>query len=509
MRHPLLAKLALAVGSVLATLAFLTGVELLLRVFDLGSERRYDPFAGFSNLVPMFERETREDGAAVFRTAVARRVAMRDEFLVEKPANGFRAFVVGGSSAAGVPYSYDFSFSGWLRRRLQAELPDRTVEVVNAALPGYASRRLVAVTRELAGYEPDLLIVYSGHNELVERRHYEHLLERDPRLFRLQVALASTRLYRLFSNVLGRDVRDRVPEFRFQGGRALAQMYAAARERLAGVDSARFERELEYAEIHYRFNVEEMIRVAKSAGAQVVLMTLSQNFADWPPGRSRHRPDLSATDRERWEAALAAGDALQAADCEAALAAWQEALQVDPGVAELRWRMAGCQRRLGRMNEARESYRLASDLDAVPYGAPTRHGTLLVDVERELEKRAQDGLVGDELFVDLVHPRLAAHLIIADLIADALAEAEVPAGEQRIRGSFTLPTAAALYRANPDLLIEEKLMLAVACALARRPECAERVTEEVLAEEPGHERALKALSMVRALRGTREEDGGD
>ena len=78
------------------------------------------------------------------------------------------------------------------------------------------------------------------------------------------------------------------------------------------------------------------------------------------------------------------------------------------------------------------------------------------------------GSPGEALFIDLVHPRLAVHLNIADLLADALAEAEVPAAEEWLRGAYTLPTAAALYRSNPDLLVEEKTMLALACALARR-----------------------------------------
>ena len=65
-----------------------------------------DPFAGFSNVVPMFEPGTRSDGTAVFRTTAPHRDAGPQDFLAQKPGGGFRAFVCwsyqsGGGSARG------------------------------------------------------------------------------------------------------------------------------------------------------------------------------------------------------------------------------------------------------------------------------------------------------------------------------------------------------------------------------------------------------------------------
>ena len=53
----------------------LVAAEVVLRVADVGADAgRYDPFAGFSRTVPMFEPATRGDGTAVLRTARARKV---------------------------------------------------------------------------------------------------------------------------------------------------------------------------------------------------------------------------------------------------------------------------------------------------------------------------------------------------------------------------------------------------------------------------------------------------
>ena len=97
-------RLLLLAGGFAAVLVVLLLLEGALALAGLGERRRHDPFVGFAELVPMFEREQDPDGRAVMRTARARATKHRDEFAVTKPARGFRVFVVGGSSAAGVPY---------------------------------------------------------------------------------------------------------------------------------------------------------------------------------------------------------------------------------------------------------------------------------------------------------------------------------------------------------------------------------------------------------------------
>ena len=81
--------------------------------------------------------------------------ASQRTFSARKPPDRFRIFVIGGSTAAGVPYPVNLGFSGWLERALDAALPQADVEVVNAAVSGYASRRVLLAAREIAEYEPD------------------------------------------------------------------------------------------------------------------------------------------------------------------------------------------------------------------------------------------------------------------------------------------------------------------------------------------------------------------
>ena len=49
--------------------------------------------------------------------------------------------------------------------------------MINAGGISYASYRVAVVIKELARYEPDLFIIYTGHNEFLEERTYRTLIE--------------------------------------------------------------------------------------------------------------------------------------------------------------------------------------------------------------------------------------------------------------------------------------------------------------------------------------------
>ena len=280
-------------------------------------------------------------------------------------------------------------------------------------------------------------------------------------------------------------------------------MYAVLDERQGGRGYPT-PRDVAYGEMLFRFNLEEMARAMQQVGARVMLLTLSQNFADWAPGASSHRAGLSPAEQAAWEASVAEGDRLvaEAHDCIGALQAYARALAIDDTFADLDYRVAGCERALGRFDAARVRYRQASDLDRVPYGAPTRYndilrevareqGAMLVDIDDALTRASPHGLVGEDLFVDFVHPNLRAHQLIAATVADTLRAAGVPAPPERwVLGRYVEPDPEALYGAEPRLRTQERLVRAVACTLARRDACALAEVDTVLATEPDHAWAL-------------------
>jgi hypothetical protein len=135
-------------GGIAVGLLLLAAIELVLRQLDR------DKGAG------LFTAEVRPDGVRVMRLSWNPQFnkpqpELRERsFLADKPPGTFRFFVVGESSAEGVPYGPGLAFSSWLQRRLEAEAPDVRWEVVNAALAGAQSSGILTLVRDIAKHAP-------------------------------------------------------------------------------------------------------------------------------------------------------------------------------------------------------------------------------------------------------------------------------------------------------------------------------------------------------------------
>ena len=76
-------------------------------------------------------------------------------FPAEKEKNEFRIFILGGSSV------YNLDSAPELEWKLEKEL-ENDVRIVNVAGLGYGTGRLLMRLKEIIGYDPDLVILYSG-----------------------------------------------------------------------------------------------------------------------------------------------------------------------------------------------------------------------------------------------------------------------------------------------------------------------------------------------------------
>ncbi len=83
----------------------------------------------------------------------------------EKKKNSFRVFVVGASSAAGYPYLSSASFSKFIRKKLEILYPEKIIEVSNFSMSAINSYTVRDLMPELLKKEPDLILIYLGHNE--------------------------------------------------------------------------------------------------------------------------------------------------------------------------------------------------------------------------------------------------------------------------------------------------------------------------------------------------------
>jgi tetratricopeptide (TPR) repeat protein len=250
-----------------------------------------------------------------------------------------------------------------------------------------------------------------------------------------------------------------------------------------------------YRELHYRFNLREMTLAMERVGARVILASIGQNLSDWPPGASLHRRDLSDAELRDFDDAVHDAEVAYArGDLDRAVASYRRAIAIDDGFAQTHFDLARLLRDLARIEEARRHFALASDLDQVPHGAHStfndtiaevarERGATFMDVAAELRRRSGTKLVGDDLFVDMVHPNLLAHLTIARSVFDGLRREDWPPGA-RWEPLAPLPSPDELLAADPHLRFLEQHVRAFACQLAMRPACAEDAAAAMRALEP-------------------------
>ena len=154
--------------------ALCLGFELLLRGI-------YSAHLGQSQFMETWYRAADFTGWHAPRAGVINRLGFHNvELRLPKSPDTFRVIVMGGS----VVYGEDPIESSWVwkfEQVLKKKLPNRHVEVLNAGIPGGTTQEDLSVLRKIIFLDPDLIIEYSGWNE-VYCSHYvpQGYRNRDP-----------------------------------------------------------------------------------------------------------------------------------------------------------------------------------------------------------------------------------------------------------------------------------------------------------------------------------------
>ena len=89
------------------------------------------------------------------------------ELSIEKPANTFRIFMVGGSTMVSTATTNDSTIPSLVQKMFDLQTLDHKVEVINAGISGgNSSTELQLIKSKIVDYNPDLLIMYDGWNDL-------------------------------------------------------------------------------------------------------------------------------------------------------------------------------------------------------------------------------------------------------------------------------------------------------------------------------------------------------
>lgn len=418
-------RIASGAAVAVAFFALLEGVLYLAGVVPL--YERADPYVGFAGYSPLFVERQTAPGQPVLETAPGKlRWFNRQQFPARKAAGVTRVFCLGGSTTYGRPYDDRTSFCGWLRAFLPSVDPHRRWEVVNAGGISYASYRVVRLMEQLSDHEPDLFIVYTGHNEFLEERTYGRMLD-TPEVVRDLASLASRlRVYSAMADVA------------YDRGDVLSADVDAVLDRSVGPEDYHRDDALRDAVLeHFRVSLDRMTRIADRAGAGLIFVTPASNIGDFSPFKSEPAEGLmdagiEQVRRLREEAAAA----LEAGDPSAALRTVETALAIDPRDPESLYLDGRVLRALGRPEEARRAFIAARDEDVAPLRALSPMPRIVAEVARDrgaglvdfaalVKERSPDGIPGSGLFLDHVHPTIEGNRLLALALVDAMVDRRV------------------------------------------------------------------------------------
>jgi tetratricopeptide (TPR) repeat protein len=424
-RQRLRSRVWTALLVVLSPLAFVTVAELGLRAVGFGyAPTLFRPVSGADAYT------TNLDFAYRF---FSRDIAIRPVplyFAAEKPEDGYRVFVVGGSAAFG-DFMPEYGLARILEVLLEERYPGVAFEVVNAAVAAVNSHVVLPIVREVARHDPDLIVFYIGNNEVVgpygpgSVRIRTGTAGETPGRLRVRAGLwvRGLRLGQLIERALialGIGGSGEAPEALAAGDLTRA---------LVRFDDPR----LPPTYAHFKRNLQDMLRAATASGGKALVVTVASNLRNFSPFASLHRRDLGDEETAAFDTAYAEGFARQGrGDCEGALAAYARAAAIDEEFAVLDFQRGTCLLRLGRIDEAREALVRARELDAGRYRADSAINAILRETEadgvRLLDgeaRFAESGLApvpipGDEFFYDHVHLRFDGSALLAHAVFEAV-----------------------------------------------------------------------------------------
>ncbi len=279
---------------------------------------------------------------------------------------------------------------------------------------------------ELVHYQPDLFIVYTGHNEFLEDRTYGDMRRRNRMLAGLLRAASYSRVFQ----VLQATLRPTPPE---PASRLPGEV--ATRLEIVGPEAYHRDRPWQQAVLeHFRSSLTRIVEQAHQAGARVIFVQPAANLKDFTPFKSEHTAGLSAEQVERWKALIVDGRRVQAAgDPQRAVTLLRDAEKLNPERAMGLWYLGDALLAAGQQEEALRYFVRAKDEDVCPLRALSEIGGILRQVTREQDVTLVDfpqlladrygalPAVGLDCFLDHVHPNLRVHADLGRVLAHQLA----------------------------------------------------------------------------------------
>ena len=361
-------------------------VEFALRVFNYGGNQRLF-VTGPEEQISHYWMCNQYVGKRYFYALGSTPSPPKDLFLKEKPENGYRIFVLGGSTTAGFPYSYNVMFPRILSVRLADIFPDRHIEVVNTAMSAVNSYTLYDFMDEILAQEPDALLIYAGHNEFYGAMGVgsQERLGNSPQFIYAYMKLRRFKLFMLIRDIVGslKKNMNRVAADESEIDPSNTLMARIVAEKNIPYKSELYERGIE----QYENNLSRILEKAGAHNVPVIVSELVSNIKDQKPFVSVKADTFPTANRayEIGQKLLEQGDYKDA----------RTALTLAKDLDALR-------------------FRATEEMNDIIHGLAEEYAVPVVPMKHIFEQNSEHQMIGNELILEHLHPNIKGYFLMAD-----------------------------------------------------------------------------------------------
>ncbi|NPU85321.1 MAG: hypothetical protein HPY65_12655 [Syntrophaceae bacterium] len=312
-------------------------------------------------------------------------------FLSNKPKNGCRIVIMGGSTAAGWPHPENMIFSKILEKRLSDTFPQKVIEIINTAIGAVNTYTLLDIIDEVLEQKPDVLLIYAGHNEFYGALGQGSSISfgKSRWIVNMYLKLQKLRVFYLLRDIIlyvktwvSRELpRDGADQYNF--------MNVVVGQKVIPLNSSTYSDGCN----QFRENMKDILQKAKNAGVPVMISELVSNVRDLSPFVSLSTPNNPP-----------------------ASLVYSEAQKLE---------------RENRIQEARDAYYKAKDLDVLRFRGPEEfnliirqvaeeYNAIFVPMKQYFENASPNQLIGETLMLEHVHPNESGQFMMSDAFYKAM-----------------------------------------------------------------------------------------
>jgi len=306
-----------------------------------------------------------------------------------KKENTFRIFCLGGSTTAGFPYEMTVPFPKQLEIMLRKDYPSKNIEVVNLGLSAVNSFTVLDWVPDILKQEPDLIIIYMGHNEFYGAYGTGSTISisNNAAIVRFVMKLRHYRTTQMLLSIINTFVTES------SDAQSTTVMEKIVSENFIAADSELRQITLQ----NYSDNLELILNECVNNNTPVILSNLVSNLKDQKPLDSYNsNPEDSSSALYFYNAALGA---LANNDSLKAYLLFSEARDRD-GI----------------------PFRASSELSKVIKMKSEEFKSAFVDMNNAFRYFSPGGTPGDNLFCDHLHPNPMGYRIMANEFRNAIAK---------------------------------------------------------------------------------------